>query len=72
MLYLARSRINVPWGRQVREFSRLIEKGPKVHLEANFRRDLELLRLSRRVSFREGFGLELVIRAGGASFGEAH
>ncbi len=36
MLYLARSRINVPRGRQVREFSRLIENGPKVHLEANF------------------------------------
>lgn len=50
MLYLARSRINVPRGRQIREFSRLIENGPKVHLKLIFRRDLELLRLSRRVS----------------------
>jgi hypothetical protein len=33
MVYLARSRIDVPRGRHFREFSHLNVIGPKVHLE---------------------------------------
>lgn len=50
-----------------------LENGPKVHLEANFRRDLKTLKTQQtRFGFVQGFDLGLVVRAGGASFGEAH
>lgn len=72
MLYLARSRINVPRGRQFREFSRLIENGPKVHLELIFRRDLKTLKTKQTRFGFQGFGFGVRVKADGENFGEAH
>jgi hypothetical protein len=58
MLYLARSRINVPRGRQFREFSRLIKTGRRSTCKLDFRRDLETLKTQQtRFGFVQGSAL---------------